>query len=115
MMGFPVTWLTPAHVILLLARIAELAASVPPPDVLMNVKRLMSKLAYQDLPLSVPLLGAPRGDVEREDGVGQVLLHRVHELTHDLSTSAGVHGWLCADWCTDKVGFIVKMMGRVVP
>ena len=47
----PVTLRTPAQVIVLTARMRVLFASVPPPDVLMNVKSAMLKLEYQVEPL----------------------------------------------------------------
>jgi len=50
--------LTPAHVMAFALRILVFAASVLPPDVLMNVNCVMSKLPYHVLPLSAPLFGA---------------------------------------------------------
>src|SRR6188474_3048712 len=96
-MPLPAALLTPAQVIMLAARILKLPPSVPPPEVLMKVNRLMSKFENQVAPLSLPLFGATHGEMSMEKmSLGRCFFMAPTNWLMICPASAGDHGcvWL---------------------
>jgi len=108
-MGLPVTVFTPAQVIELLARIFVLPASVPPPDVFMNVNKPMLKLGYQADPLF-----AIHGEISMENlAFGKEAFKALTSAVILVPATAGDQGCVCpliVYWY--QSGSISKMMGR---
>src|SRR5262249_2597131 len=91
--GFPVTWCSPAQVMLLLERILAVPAFVPPPDVLMNEKSDMSKFENHWAPLSPPLFGATHGETSMEKrAFGRFVFRAATSCDMYCPAWAAVHG-----------------------